>query len=107
MEDSDEAAYAAADIELLRSIQKDMCYYCGAEISNRFQIDHLEPLALGGSNGFRNIMLACSDCNRRKRIHSEAKFWRMRKKLLPPAKFERVREAAKAMKREKRRRVAG
>ncbi len=103
--ESDEPAYSKADIELLRAIQDDVCYYCGASISEGFQVDHLEPLALGGSNGIRNIMLACSSCNRSKWIHRETKFWRKLRKRLPEGEYHRVREAAKTMKREKRRRL--
>ena len=102
---SDEPSYSAADIALLRSVQVDACYYCGTSISENFQVDHLAPLAKGGSNGNRNIMLACADCNRRKWILSETQFWRRLRKRLPAAQFKRVRESAKVMKREVRRRL--
>lgn len=105
IKNSDEPSYSSADIAMLRVIQNDACYYCGTSISENFQVDHLEPLALGGSNGIRNIMLACADCNRRKWALKEAQFWRRLRKRLPVAQFKRVREAAKVMKREVRRQL--
>ena len=105
IEDSDEPSYSHVDITLLRSVQNDACYYCGTSISESFQVDHLEPLAFGGSNGIRNIMLSCADCNRRKWTLNEAQFWRRLRKRLPTTQFKRVREAAKVMKREVRRRL--
>lgn len=105
IQESDEPPYSQADITLLRKVQNDACYYCGTSISGNFQVDHLEPLASGGSNGIRNIMLACADCNRRKWTLREDQFWRRLRKRLPAAQFKRVREAAKVMKREVRRRL--
>lgn len=102
---SDDPSYSSADIALLRSVQNDACYYCGTSISENFQVEHLDPLTLGGSNGIGNIMLACPACNQSKWTLSEAQFWRKLRKRLPAPEFERVRESAKVMKREKRRRL--
>ena len=105
IQESDEPPHSQADIALLREIQNGACYYCGTSISRNFTVDHLEPLAYGGSNGVRNIMLACADCNRRKWTLSEAQFWQRLRKRLPATQFNRVREAAKVMKRQVRRRL--
>lgn len=102
--ESEEISYSPRDVVLLREIQKDACYYCGKSTGGGDQIDHLEPLARGGSNGFSNIVLACSTCNRAKWALSEARFWRKARNRFPPAEFQRVRELARAIKREKRRR---
>lgn len=101
---SDEPAFTLSDVALLRNIQKDACYYCGASISANAQVDHLVALALGGSNGFFNIVLACPACNGSKHALSESRFWQRLRKRLPQAEFERVRETAKRIKKEKRRR---
>ena len=85
----------------LRNVQNDTCYYCGVSIGSNAKVEHLEPLARGGSNGFRNIMLACPSCNAAKGALSGAQFWRKRRKQMHPHEFERVRESAKNMKREK------
>ena len=104
---SPDPSHTAADIAMLGSIQGDACYYCGASIIGNCQVEHLKPLARGGSNGVANIMLACPRCNREKWIHSEEKFWRKQKRRLLPEEFARVREAAKAMKKERNRILRG
>ena len=106
--DSDEPSYSASDVAWLRRVQNNACYYCGTSIHTSSHVEHLEPLARRGSNGFRNIMLACPSCNAAKGTLSEASFWRRLRKQMGPLRFERVRNAAKVMKREKwPRRTAG
>jgi 5-methylcytosine-specific restriction endonuclease McrA len=41
----------------------DPCSYCGGVGG---QIDHIEPVARGGSNEWDNLTAACGGCNRRK-----------------------------------------
>lgn len=104
IQNSDEPPYSAGDVAWLRKVQDDSCYYCGASIAGNAQVEHLQPLARGGSNGFRNIMLACPSCNVAKGALSEAQFWRQLRKQLKPSAFQRVRNGAKAMKKRKWRR---
>lgn len=99
--DSDEPSYSAGDVAWLRKVQKNTCYYCSTSIHTNAHVEHLEPLARGGSNGFHNIMLACPSCNAAKGTLSEASFWRRLRKQMDPLRFKRVRNAAKVMKREK------
>lgn len=40
------------------------CVVCG--ISADLEIDHIAPLALGGSNGIENLQLLCKSCNCKK-----------------------------------------
>jgi hypothetical protein len=40
------------------------CAECGS--ASLLEFDHVIPLALGGSNGERNIQLLCAECNRAK-----------------------------------------
>ena len=101
--ESMEATYTNDDIETLRKIQHNKCYYCGTSIDDCAQVDHLEPLVYGGSNGLSNIMLACPTCNRSKYTFSESEFWRRRRRRVPIEDFLPVREAAKEMKKAKRR----
>lgn len=39
------------------------CRYCGSDAT---EIDHVVPVALGGSGAVRNLVAACGDCNSRK-----------------------------------------
>lgn len=48
------------------------CFYCGA--TGKLTVDHVVPLARGGSNSIDNIVPACSRCNCRKR-HEDPKVW--------------------------------
>ena len=99
---SEEPAYIRDDVDCLRRIQNDSCYYCGSSIQGGFHVEHLEPLCRGGSNGFGNIMLACPPCNSDKGTLNERQYWKKIEKRRPPAEFERLRAAAKTMKIAKR-----
>ena len=40
------------------------CYYCGASAPDvRLTVDHVLPVALGGSSDPSNLVAACEDCN--------------------------------------------
>lgn len=42
------------------------CAYCGKELGNSFEIDHIIPLSKGGNNSESNLVAACQSCNRLK-----------------------------------------
>lgn len=44
---------------------KGCCRYCGSS-AGPFHIDHVTPVALGGSSSSRNLVTACENCNCRK-----------------------------------------
>lgn len=49
--------------EVLRR-DKHTCQYCGAKAPDvELRIDHVEPVALGGSDKPENLVAACHDCN--------------------------------------------
>ena len=45
---------------------KGRCVKCGSR--ENLEIDHVVPLARGGSNRLENLQLLCQDCNRRKGV---------------------------------------
>ncbi len=55
--------YTAQDIDLQMRSQKSRCWHCGKKIGKEWHIDHLIPLARGGSNDARNIVISCPKCN--------------------------------------------
>jgi 5-methylcytosine-specific restriction endonuclease McrA len=46
--------------------QDSECAYCGCDISEDFHVDHIIPLAKGGTNEPDNICLSCPTCNLQK-----------------------------------------
>lgn len=59
--------YRKEDVERLFELQKGQCANCTCSLivdRKRFMhIDHIMPLALGGSNWPKNLQLLCSPCN--------------------------------------------
>lgn len=66
-----DGTHSAADVHKKLLQQQGKCYWCGdlLEISglNKYQVDHIIALAIGGSNGPENICCACPTCNHGKR----------------------------------------
>lgn len=42
------------------------CVYCGEPLENGWHVDHMIPLAKGGSNELANLAPACGPCNEAK-----------------------------------------
>lgn len=51
---------------------KNSCRYCGDK-NGPFEFDHVYPYVKGGETSIKNIVLSCSDCNRRK--HDSIGMW--------------------------------
>jgi hypothetical protein len=47
-----------------------LCYWCGGELGERFDIEHIQPFALGGNNTSGNITVSCRSCNASKGARS-------------------------------------
>lgn len=58
--------HTVADIGDLLRLQKCKCAICKTSIRDRYHIDHITPLARGGSNVRANLQLLCPPCNQRK-----------------------------------------
>lgn len=70
-------AVTAKDLQRLYS---QPCIYCGA--NSQIEIDHVIPIARGGTHGIGNLISACQTCNRSK----QDKFvmeWRIWQKKTP------------------------
>lgn len=59
--------------ERLFLAQKGRCVYC-RELMTEQHIDHILPLALGGSSDDSNLQLLCPDCNNRKGAYHPVEF---------------------------------
>jgi len=59
--------YSAKDVQEQLGRQRRRCFWCGEPVPKRgYHVDHVVPLALGGSNAPENLVIACSTCNHRK-----------------------------------------
>lgn len=65
-----EGSHSAADVRSIFESQSGLCATCETKLfksgKNRFHVDHIYPLARGGSNDRYNIQCLCPSCNRKK-----------------------------------------
>ena len=59
-------SHTAADIKTLFQRQNGRCASCAISLKQGYHVDHISPLAKGGSNGPDNLQLLCPPCNQRK-----------------------------------------
>jgi len=67
-------SHTQEDIDRLYASQCGVCTGCGLQlensrdrrVKNHYEVDHVMPVALGGSNTADNLQLLCCPCNRRK-----------------------------------------
>lgn len=48
---------------LILTFTNGRCGYCGVELNNRFEVDHMVPLYRGGTDDLSNFIAACKSCN--------------------------------------------
>lgn len=77
-----EGSYSAMDISTLMRLQRQKCAVCHCDISANYHIDHIKPLARGGSNYKSNLQLLCPPCNQVKSAKDPVKFMQSRGFLL-------------------------
>lgn len=58
-----DGSFSVADVALLMRLQRGRCAACSANLKAGYHVDHLHPLALGGSNDRTNLQLLCPSCN--------------------------------------------
>ena len=50
-----------------QNVHGGSCFYCGTSLAKaEATIDHVEPIALGGTRAIQNLVLSCKPCNARK-----------------------------------------
>lgn len=58
--------FTKKDIDFLMLSQKSKCVVCFTSLLKSKHIDHILPIALGGTNDPSNLQLLCPKCNRQK-----------------------------------------
>lgn len=76
--------HTADDILALERKQSGKCahLWCRVKLGKKYHIDHIKPLALGGSDGRRNLQLLCAPCNLKKGARHPIEFAQSRGMLL-------------------------
>lgn len=75
--------YTASQLRSLWESVQHKCACCSAPITTKTRhIDHITPLARGGSNAIRNIQFLCRHCNVSKNARDPIEFMRSRGRLL-------------------------
>lgn len=58
-----EGNYTHLDVARLITKQDGLCAICGVAFGNKYHVDHIMPLTLGGSNWPENLQITCPPCN--------------------------------------------
>jgi 5-methylcytosine-specific restriction endonuclease McrA len=77
-----EGSHTAADIEAIHARQKYKCAECGVSTKKKKHVDHVMPLALGGSNWPSNLQILCPFCNDSKGAKHPHEFAQRKGRLL-------------------------
>ena len=71
-----EGFHTKSDTKAIRAAQGNKCGYCREPLGRSAHLDHIIPLAKGGSNWPRNLQWLCGHCNHRKSAKHPLEFAR-------------------------------
>lgn len=79
-----DGSHTQHDVEKIRKSQKDRCANptCRIKLCGGGHVDHIQPLARGGSNWPRNLQLLCEPCNKSKGAKDPIEFMQSKGLLL-------------------------
>lgn len=61
--------HSAADVRRILELQRGCCAICKTEVRDKYHVDHVFPIKLGGTNDAMNLQILCVACN----CHKSAK----------------------------------
>lgn len=74
--------HTAAEVDAIHARQKFKCAECGTSTKKKRHVDHIMPIALGGSNAAFNLQILCPLCNDRKGAKHPIEFAKLKGRLL-------------------------
>lgn len=77
-----EGIHTAADVGRLLEAQGHRCAYCKTSVKKKRHLDHIVPLAKGGTNWPNNLQVLCPPCNQSKNAKDPIEFARELGRLL-------------------------
>jgi 5-methylcytosine-specific restriction endonuclease McrA len=77
-----EGRHSAEDVQRIFAAQRGKCAHCRISIKAGYHVDHIQPLARGGSNWPRNLQLLCARCNQTKQAKDPIDWARSKGALL-------------------------
>lgn len=77
-----DGSHTTNEIKALFTKQRGKCVHCHKSLRNGYHVDHIVPLAGGGTNWITNIQLLCGPCNVRKGATDPIEFARRNGRLL-------------------------
>lgn len=78
-----EGSHTVDDVKRILEMQKRKCAACYKKLEGEnYHVDHIVPLALGGSNWARNLQILCPPCNMSKGAKAPEEFYTARGFLL-------------------------
>lgn len=59
-------SHTKEDIRAIAKAQHMECVYCRRDITNKYHVDHIMPVYLGGGSDKSNLQILCPTCNQKK-----------------------------------------
>lgn len=69
-------SYSDQDIAEILKAQRHRCAGCRTKLDDRATIDHIIPIALGGTNARKNLQMLCVSCNSSKQAKPPETWYR-------------------------------
>ncbi len=66
--------HTRADVAEIFKAQKGRCAYCKVKLGKKREVDHIKPVARGGTNNRSNLQILCAPCNSKKRAKDPITF---------------------------------